>query len=74
MDAKELDCRGLNCPLPIVKISKAFRQLEIGEVLRVVADDPAFVDDVNAWADRMEHEILEATEGEISVVVLKKVK
>lgn len=45
----DLDCRGMNCPMPIVRISQAVKSLAIGDTLTVVADDPSFQADVEAW-------------------------
>ena len=47
---KELDTRGLNCPLPILKAKKALSELSSGEVLKVVATDPGSVRDFQAFA------------------------
>lgn len=45
----ELDCRGLPCPRPIIELAKALPGVEIGDLLAVVADDPAARHDVPAW-------------------------
>lgn len=51
MDAqKEVDARGLNCPLPILKAKKALAGMASGEVLKVVATDPGSVRDFQAFA------------------------
>jgi tRNA 2-thiouridine synthesizing protein A len=47
---KELDARGLNCPLPILKAKKALADMVSGEILRVVATDPGSVRDFQAFA------------------------
>ncbi|MGH8807290.1 MAG: sulfurtransferase TusA family protein [Noviherbaspirillum sp.] len=47
---KELDARGLNCPLPILKAKKALAEMVSGEILRVVATDPGSVRDFQAFA------------------------
>ena len=44
-----LDCSGLVCPMPIVKLSKAVKTMEDGQTIEVLADDPAFERDVTAW-------------------------
>ncbi len=46
---RELDCRGLPCPRPIIELAKAFTDLAIGATVLVVADDPAAGVDVQAW-------------------------
>ncbi len=47
---KELDARGLNCPLPILKAKKALADMASGEILRVVATDPGSIRDFQAFA------------------------
>ena len=59
----ELDCRGLNCPLPILKAKKAIVALAGGDVLKVVATDPGSVADFAAFSRRTGHKILEQSEG-----------
>ena len=65
MDAnKELDTRGLNCPLPILKAKKALADMASGEVLKVVATDPGSVRDFQAFARQTGHELVEQTRTE----------
>lgn len=47
---KELDVRGLNCPLPILRAKKTLATMQAGEVLRVLATDPGSVKDFQAFA------------------------
>ena len=64
MDAqKELDTRGLNCPLPILKAKKALADMRSGEVLRVVATDPGSVRDFQAFARQTGNELVEQESG-----------
>lgn len=50
MDADlELDCRGLRCPLPIIRLANAIGDIPVGGTLALVADDPAARPDVQAW-------------------------
>ncbi len=44
-----LDCRGQRCPLPVIAIAERMPRIEIGSVLRVLADDPAADNDIPAW-------------------------
>lgn len=60
---KELDVRGLNCPLPIIKARKVLNGLETGQILRVVATDPGSVKDFEAFAKQTGNELLESTQG-----------
>ncbi len=59
---KELDARGLSCPLPILKAKKALNQLESGQILRVVATDPGSVKDFAAFANQTGNELLESSQ------------
>ncbi|MDY7084382.1 MAG: sulfurtransferase TusA family protein [Actinomycetota bacterium] len=45
----ELDCRGLKCPLPVIRLAQNIGRAEVGEVVRVLADDPAAANDIPAW-------------------------
>ena len=65
MDAqKELDTRGLNCPLPILKAKKALADMLSGEVLKVVATDPGSVRDFQAFARQTGNELVEQVSSE----------
>jgi tRNA 2-thiouridine synthesizing protein A len=74
MDTTEtLDCKGMACPMPIVKISKAMKGLSSGETLEVVADDPGFDPDVNAWCNKTGNELVSLkSEGDLITAVIKK--
>jgi tRNA 2-thiouridine synthesizing protein A len=56
---KELDTRGLNCPLPILKAKKALTEMLSGEVLKVVATDPGSVRDFQAFARQTGNELID---------------
>jgi tRNA 2-thiouridine synthesizing protein A len=56
---KELDARGLNCPLPILKAKKALATMHSGEMLRVVATDPGSMRDFQAFARQTGNELVE---------------
>jgi len=56
---KEIDTRGLNCPLPILKAKKALADMQSGEVLKVVATDPSSTRDFQAFARQTGNELLE---------------
>lgn len=53
-----LDCIGLYCPMPVVKTKQEVDKLAIGEILEVLADDPAVEEDLKAWAKRSGQKIL----------------
>jgi tRNA 2-thiouridine synthesizing protein A len=58
---KEIDTRGMNCPLPILKAKKALADMSSGDVLKVVATDPGSVRDFQAFARQTGNELLEQT-------------
>lgn len=58
MNVVDLDCKGLNCPMPIVKISRAMKTMGVGDQLRVQASDPAFKADVEAWVRKLGHALV----------------
>ena len=53
-----LDCTGMLCPLPVVKTSKAIKQLESGQILKMIATDPGASPDMEAWARQTGNELL----------------
>ncbi len=57
----EVDCRGQVCPMPVIALAKAFRDLEVGETVSLLADDVAAAVDVPAWC-RMKGQDLVGTE------------
>ncbi len=59
---KDLDARGLNCPLPILKTKKALAEMTTGQVLRVTATDPGSVRDFQAFAKQTGNELLQQSE------------
>jgi tRNA 2-thiouridine synthesizing protein A len=69
-----LDCSGLLCPMPIVKTSKAMKELQSGQVLKVIATDAGAPPDIAAWSRQTGNELLFSTEdGGKFVFFLKKV-
>jgi tRNA 2-thiouridine synthesizing protein A len=59
MDAnRELDTRGLNCPLPILKAKKALADMESGEILKVISTDPGSTRDFQAFARQTGNELV----------------
>lgn len=55
---REIDTRGLNCPLPILRAKKALAEMASGQVLRIVATDPGSVRDFQAFARQTGNELL----------------
>jgi TusA-related sulfurtransferase len=70
---RELDTRGLNCPLPILKAKKALADMSSGELLRVVSTDPGSVRDFQAFARQTGNDLVEqATQEREFVHVLRR--
>jgi tRNA 2-thiouridine synthesizing protein A len=61
---KELDARGLNCPLPILRAKKALADLHSGQVLKILATDPGAVKDFQAFARQTQNALLQHSEAE----------
>jgi len=53
-----LDCSGMLCPLPVVKTSKAMKELQSGQILKMVATDPGAPPDMEAWSRQTGNEML----------------
>ena len=62
--AQTLDCRGLLCPLPVIKLSKAIKTIEKGAILEMLATDPGSVPDVEAFQKQTGHGVLEQSQAE----------
>jgi tRNA 2-thiouridine synthesizing protein A len=69
---RELDVRGLNCPLPILRAKKALTDLQSGQVLKVMATDPGSVKDFQAFCRQTGNELLSHSEGPEYVFFMKK--
>ncbi|MDL2339504.1 MAG: sulfurtransferase TusA family protein [Pseudomonadota bacterium] len=70
---KELDTRGLNCPLPILKAKKALADMVSGDVLKVVSTDPGSMRDFQAFAKQTGNELVgQSTEADEFVHLLRR--
>lgn len=71
---RDLDARGLNCPLPILKAKKALAEMESGEVLRIVATDTGSVRDFQAFAKQTGNALLHHSveNGEFTFLMRRK--
>ena len=70
---KELDARGLSCPLPILKTKKSLNELTSGQVLKVIATDPGSIKDMQAFATQTGNPLLStAEENKTYVFFLRK--
>ncbi len=56
---RTLDCLGLFCPMPVLKIRDAIRELAVGEVIEMLSDDPASDADMKSWSARTGHELVD---------------
>jgi len=71
----KLDCKGLSCPLPVIKTKKAIDGMKIGQVLEMIATDPGSMNDMAAWSHRTGQQIVEQREENGTFVFyIKKVK
>ena len=71
---KELDARGLNCPLPILRTKKSLNDMVSGQVLRVLATDPGSVKDFQAFSKQTGNELLLAETATSEFVFFMKKK
>jgi len=71
---RELDCRGLNCPLPILRAKKSLAEIEAGRVLKIIATDPGSLKDFQAFARQTGNDLLETVEasGEYTFYIRRK--
>lgn len=72
---KVMDLKGLPCPMPVVKISKGIKEVQVGQVVEALTTDPGALTDFPAWARTSGNEILktEQAEGVIKIYVKRKV-
>jgi tRNA 2-thiouridine synthesizing protein A len=71
---KELDARGLNCPLPILKAKKALAEMATGEVLKITATDSGSVRDFQAFAKQTGNALISHTQNGYEFVFLMRRK
>jgi tRNA 2-thiouridine synthesizing protein A len=70
-----LDCIGLHCPVPVIQTREAIDKLAVGEVIELLADDPAAEADMTAWAKRTGQKILKIEKAEPGLrFLIQKVK
>ena len=72
---KKLDATGLFCPEPVFRTKIEIEKMQVGETLKVSADDPAAEDDISRWVQRNGHELLDLSkDGNTITFQIKKVK
>lgn len=70
---RDLDVKGLNCPLPILRTKKALAEMDSGQILRVLATDPGSLKDFPAFARQTGNELVEQREeGKVFEYFLKR--
>lgn len=69
---RELDARGLNCPLPILRTKKALAEIGAGQILKIIATDSGAVNDMQAFAKQTGNELVSATEARGEYVFLMR--
>jgi len=73
MEDKLLDCRGLLCPMPVVKVAREMKALQPGQVLKMLATDRGACTDIPAWAADTGNQLVEGhEEGGVLVFLLRK--
>jgi tRNA 2-thiouridine synthesizing protein A len=69
------DAKGLMCPMPIVKLAKKMKEMKVGEVLELIADDVGSKEDVPAWCNRTGNELVgQSEDGGVFYFYIKKVQ
>jgi tRNA 2-thiouridine synthesizing protein A len=67
---QRLDCKGLLCPMPVIRTKQAIDKMSIGQVLEMTATDPGSIPDMQAWSKRTGHELLDTRQGNGQYVFL----
>ncbi len=57
---KVLDCSGMLCPIPVIKTSRAIKEIEVGQVLKMIATDPGAPPDMEAWSRQTGNELIDS--------------
>ncbi|MES0488941.1 MAG: sulfurtransferase TusA family protein [Leptospirales bacterium] len=71
---QELDCSGMNCPLPVVKTAQMAKTLKKGNILKVIATDPGSEKDMPAWSRRTGNKIMETSKQDDKFIYIVKIK
>ena len=74
-EGKKIDAVGLFCPEPVFRTKIEIERMQVGEILKVLADDPAAEDDISRWVTRTGHELLNMEKKDnVIEFTIKKVK
>jgi tRNA 2-thiouridine synthesizing protein A len=69
-----LDCKGMQCPLPVIKTAQAIKGIEPGQVLELLATDPGVEPDMHAWTSRTGNELVGIErDGDVFHVLIRRV-
>ena len=69
----EVDASGLNCPLPLLRLKKGLTEIQSGDVIKIIATDPAAHLDIGVFVDQSGHEIVHfKREQEIQIFFIRK--
>ena len=72
---KVLDCSGMLCPVPVIKTSKAIKEMQVGQVLKMISTDPGAPPDMVAWARQTGNELLDShQEGKNYIFYFRRLK
>ena len=69
-----LDCSGMLCPLPVIKVSKAMKVMESAQILKLIATDPGASPDMEAWSRQTGNELLRSTTEDNKFIFLFRKK
>lgn len=73
--AKVLDVKGLLCPLPVIKLSKAIKEIDVGQVIEMQATDPGSQPDMDAWVKNTGHEMVDSgVDGDVFLFWVRRTK
>jgi tRNA 2-thiouridine synthesizing protein A len=62
--SKTFDLKGLACPMPVVKVSKGIKDVEVGEVIEAISTDPGSLTDIPAWARTTGNEVVKTEQND----------
>ena len=72
---RTLDCRGLHCPQPVFRVRIEIDKISIGQILEVIADDPAAEEDLKSLVKRLGQELLDIRKNGLSLhFFVKRIK
>lgn len=71
MGENTLDCRGMSCPIPIIKLNEFVKVMGEGDLIEIIADDPTFISDISVWCKRMNYDLLSLDEQDAIIAKVK---